>query len=247
MTWARIVLAVAMILSPGRSGNAQASAQLQARPAAAGRTVPAVPGLTALGLSARRDAYLYVPKGYHSNHPAPLLVLLHGATQSADLWTRSATLLALADSMGVVLLMPNSEGRTWDLMMGGFGPDVALLDSALTLVFRRCNIDAKHIALGGFSDGATYALSLGVGNGDLFSSLIAFSPGYLAPAERRGNPRIFIAHGTDDRILPINSASRRIVPILKQSGYAVVYHEFEGPHTVRPDQLQQALAWFMEP
>jgi phospholipase/carboxylesterase len=245
MAWARILLAVAVVLSPARSGRAQTSAHLQARPSAA--TGRAAPGLTALGLSANRDAYLYVPKGYRSNHPAPLLVLLHGATQSADLWTRSATLFSLADSMGLVLLMPNSEGRTWDLMMDGFGPDVARLDSALTLVFRRCNIDPKHIALGGFSDGATYALSLGVGNGDLFSWLIAFSPGYLAPVERHGTPRIFIAHGTDDRILPINSASRRIVPMLKQAGYTVVYHEFEGPHTVRPDQLQQALAWFLEP
>jgi phospholipase/carboxylesterase len=246
MTWARLLLTVAVVLSPAEVGRAQSgAAHLEARP-----RVPdggAAPGLTALGLSASRDTYLYIPTSYRPNHPAPLLVLLHGATQSAELWTRSSTLFVLADSMGLVLLMPNSRGRTWDLMMEGFGPDVALLDSAFTLVFHRCNIDPKHIALGGFSDGATYALSLGVGNGDLFSALIAFSPGYLAPAGRRGSPRIFIAHGTDDRILPINSASRRIVPMLKQAGYAVEYHEFEGPHTVRPDQLRAALAWFVEP
>ncbi|MEP7325960.1 MAG: PHB depolymerase family esterase [Gemmatimonadota bacterium] len=244
MTWARTLLAAAVILSPVQTGRAQSgAAHLEARPSAP--TAGAATGLTALGVSAARDAYLYVPSGYRPNHPAPLVVLLHGATQSADLWSRSTTLFALADSMGLVLLMPNSQGRTWDLMLDGFGPDVALLDSALTLVFRRCNIDPKHIALAGFSDGATYALSLGVGNGDLFSSLIAFSPGYLAPAERRGTPRIFIAHGTDDRILPINSTSRRIVPMLKQAGYIVVYHEFEGPHTVRPDQLREALAWLL--
>ncbi|HEV8124099.1 MAG TPA: PHB depolymerase family esterase [Gemmatimonadales bacterium] len=246
MTWARLLLAVAVVLSPAEVGRAQSgAAHLEARPGVPDGRV--APGLTALGLSATRDTYLYIPAGYRPNHPAPLLVLLHGATQSAELWTRSSTLFALADSMGLVLLMPNSRGRTWDLMMEGFGPDVALLDSALTLVFRRGNIDPKHIALGGFSDGATYALSLGVGNGDLLSALIAFSPGYLAPAGRRGSPRIFIAHGTDDRILPINSTSRRIVPMLKQAGYVVEYHEFEGPHTVRPDQLRAALAWFVAP
>jgi phospholipase/carboxylesterase len=245
MPWARVLLAAAMVLSPVQTGRAQSgSVHLKARPSAP--TGRAASGLTTLDVPAARDAYLYVPSRYRPDHPAPLLVLLHGATQSAELWTRSATLFALADSMGLVLLMPNSQGHTWDLMMDGFGPDVALLDSALALVFHRCNIDPKHIALGGFSDGATYALSLGVSNGDLFGSLIAFSPGYLAPAERRGAPRIYIAHGTDDRILPINSASRRIVPMLKQAGYAVVYHEFEGPHTVRPDQLRAALAWFVE-
>jgi len=245
MTWAPVLLAAVVVLSPAQTGCAQTgSAHLKARPSApAGR---AAPGLTTLGISAARDAYLYVPGSYRPDHPAPLLVLLHGATQSAELWTRSATLFGLADSMGLVLLMPNSQGRTWDLMMDGLGPDVALLDSALAQVFYRCNIDARHIGLAGFSYGATYALSLGVGNGDLFTSLIAFSPGYLAPSERRGTPGIFIAHGTDDRILPINSASRRIVPVLKQAGYTVVYHEFEGPHTVRPDQLRAALAWFVE-
>ena len=205
------------------------------------------PGLTALGFSKDRDTYLYVPRNLRRGRAAPLLVLLHGATQSTDLWTRSPALFALADSLGIVLLMPNSQGRTWDLMLDGFGSDVALLDSALALVFRRCNIDPKHVALGGFSDGATYALSLGVGNGDLFSSLIAFSPGFLAPQERRGTPRIFIAHGTSDRILPINSTSRRIVPMLRQAGYTVVYREFEGPHTVPPDRMREALAWFVEP
>jgi predicted esterase len=35
--------------------------------------------------------------------------------------------------------------------------------------------------------------------------------------------------------------------MLKQAGYAVEYHEFEGPHTVRPDQLRAALAWFVAP
>jgi phospholipase/carboxylesterase len=35
------------------------------------------------------------------------------------------------------------------------------------------------VALGGFSDGASYALSLDLTNGDLFASLIAFSPGFI--------------------------------------------------------------------
>ncbi len=31
----------------------------------------------------------------------------------------------------------------------------------------------------GFSDGASYALSLGVPNGDLFTHIVAFSPGFM--------------------------------------------------------------------
>ena len=59
-------------------------------------------------------------------------------------------------------------------------------------------------------------------------------------------PRIFIAHGTADQILPINSASRRIVPMLQQAGYDVTYHEFDGPHTVKPEQARASLRRFLK-
>src|SRR3712207_7974813 len=51
----------------------------------------------------------------------------------------------------------------------------------------------------GFSDGASYALSLGIPNGDLFTHLVAFSPGFAAPDGQRGHPRVFVGHGVDDR------------------------------------------------
>jgi len=188
---------------------------------------------------------LYVPSEYRPGQAAPLLVLLHGATQSSELWTRSGELFRLAEEKGIVLLMPNSVSNSWDLMRGGFGPDVIRLDSSLAQVFRRVTIDPGRVALGGFSDGATYALSLGVANGALFRSLIAFSPGFFAPERPQGKPRIFITHGTADRILPIDQASRQITPMLKQNGYDLTYHEFEGGHTIRPDHMRAALDWLL--
>ncbi len=238
-------LLLSMVCSEGSRASAQVRgdpAHLSARPAAPTDSAP--PGLTQLGASSR-DPFLYVPSGYRKDHPAPLVILLHGATQNPRLWTNSTGLKALADTLGVVLLMPKSREMTWDLMHGGFGLDVRALDSALAMVFARCNIDPHHIALAGFSDGATYALSLGVSNGDLLSTIMAFSPGYFSPGERVGKPTIFIAHGTRDQILSIDVASRRIVPQLKGEGYAVTYHEFDGPHTVRPEDMREAMAWFV--
>lgn len=203
-------------------------------------------GLTRLTLAGGRQALLYVPSSYRPAHPAPLLVLLHGATQSAELWTRSDQFFRLADEMGIVLLMPNSVGNSWDLMRGGYGPDVVRLDTSLAQVFRRCSIDPNRIALGGFSDGASYALSLGAGNGDLFSALIAWSPGYFMPASRQGSPRVFMAHGTRDRILPIDQTSRQLRPQLESKGYRVTYQEFDGGHAVRQEDVQSALTWFLQ-
>src|SRR5215208_6428757 len=124
------------------------------------------------------------------------------------------------------------------------GPDIAAIDRALEHAFSRCAVDPARVAVGGYSDGASYALSIGIANGDLFTHVLAFSPGFLAPASQVGSPRIFVSHGTQDRWLPIDSCSRRIVPQLERVGYEVRYREFEGGHVVPPGIAREAAFWF---
>ncbi|MFL6196189.1 MAG: alpha/beta hydrolase [Thermoanaerobaculia bacterium] len=217
------------------------TARLLARPG--GPTgPPPKPGLQELRLERRRDGFLYVPEGYAADRPAPLMVLFHGAGRRAT--NALGPIQKLADGAGLILLAIDSRGETWDVLEGGYGPDVAFLDRALALVFSRCAVDPARIAAEGFSDGASYALSLGVTNGDLFTHVIAFSPGFLAPKDQRGKPKIFISHGTRDEILSIASTSRRIVPQLRDAGYDPVYREFDGPHTVPENLAREAVTWF---
>ncbi len=222
--------------------NEQTEGRLWARPKKMNGTAPV--GLQPLMLGAARDSYLYVPATYRAKRPAPLVLLLHGAgghaRQGLDL------LRSLADEAGVLLLAPASREHTWDLLVGRcYGPDVAIMDRALEQVFSRYAVDTGRIAIGGFSDGASYALSLGITNGDLFTHVLAFSPGFIAPAGQEGSPRIFISHGTRDRWLPIDSCSRRIVPRLERAGYEVRYREFDGGHVVPPGIGGEAVGWFI--
>jgi phospholipase/carboxylesterase len=199
-------------------------------------------GLHALQLARLRDALLYVPAGYRSDAPAPLAVMLHGAGGDAEHGMR--LLQPLADASGLVLLAPPSRRETWDVILGRFGPDVAFVDAALDATFARCAIDPARVAVGGFSDGASYALSLGLTNGDLFTHVIAFSPGFIAPGRAVGAPRCYVSHGTRDAVLPIDRCSRRIVPTLQGAGYDVRYREFDGPHTVPADIARESVDWF---
>ena len=217
--------------------------RLQARPGAV--TTPGSLGLHQLASGTGRDALLYVPAAYHPERPMPLVVMLHGAGGVAQRTLES--MQPLADTTPFVLLVPQSQGQTWDVIEGGYGPDVTALDAALAQIFASYTVDEAHLALAGFSDGASYALSLGLTNGDLWTHLLAFSPGFLAPASRQGAPQIFVAHGTHDRVLPIDRCSRRIVPELRRAGYTVRYQEFDGPHTVPPAIVRDALAWFTTP
>ena len=202
---------------------------------------PVGPGEHSLALGGERDGLLIVPRQYQPAVATPLALMLHGAGGHARPFS---SLLTVADSFGVLLLLPESRGTTWDAIRGSFGPDVAFVNRALDQTFTRCNVDTRKLAIGGFSDGATYGLSLGLDNGSLFTHVLAFSPGFSAARRPQGRPRIFVSHGRSDTILPIDVTSRRLVPALEDAGYAVTYKEFDGPHGVPENVARQAFTWF---
>jgi phospholipase/carboxylesterase len=224
------------------AGNGN-TARLRASPGKASSSTTS-PGVRSLGIRKTRDALLYVPKSV--SNPAPLLVYLHGATGSEQQGIRR--LSEFSEKQNFVLLSPASAGGTWDGIREGYGPDVQALDEALARTFAVCNVDPKRVGICGFSDGASYALGVGLANGDLFNSVMAFSPGFIPPPfQPSGNrPRVFISHGKSDEILPIETCSRRLVPELKREGYEVTYHEFDGPHTVPKAITEEALQWFLK-
>src|SRR4051794_34045237 len=141
--------------------------------AVAETTLPA--GASALGLGRGRDGLVHVPDRLPRDRPVPLVVLLHGAGS-----TGAAMLAALNDDavdLPGVVLAPDSRGRTWDVILGGFGPDVAFLQEALESVCSQAAVDLRRVVLAGVSDGASYRLSLGVSHGGGVLRLLALSAG----------------------------------------------------------------------
>jgi phospholipase/carboxylesterase len=196
--------------------------------------------LQPLGLGGSRDAQLYVPKGHVVGEPLPLLVVLHGAGARASAWFGSYG--ARAEAARMIVLAPDSRRTTWDLMSGQFGLDIDFITEALDATFSMCSVDPGRIAVGGFSDGASYALSLGIANGDFFNRIVAFSPGVLAIAEQVGRPSIFVSHATDDSVLPIR-ATRGFVAALRKQGYPTEFLEFTGGHAVPASVSDAAFRW----
>lgn len=220
-------------------------ADLRSRPGTPTATAPQLtPGVHAVAelfddAPAEPEALLFVPP---SLGPAnPLLVFFHGAGG------RAASSLPLvrsaAEQHDCLVLLPTSVGRTWDFLVNGWGPDVERLDSALQAVLD--SVAVSRLAFGGFSDGASYALSIGLANGGLASTLLAFSPGFAAPPSRAGRPRIWISHGTEDAVLPIDRCARPLARTLTGADYEVRYQEFVGPHRVPPETVDQAFQWWL--
>ncbi len=221
------------------------SALLMTRPSQP--TNPVGPGTYPLGLAPFRDGLLYVPPQAAPSVLLPLVVTLHGgggtASSQIDFYRPDA------QQRGYYLLAVEARGGTWDAINGRFSIDPPFIDQALAYTFARCRVEPARIYLAGASDGATYGLGLGLANGDMFRRLMMFFPGAIAPSDspRLGKPEIFIAHGTNDTIFPVDRSRGVTVPALRGEGYVVEYLEFDGGHSVPPAVRQQALDWLARP
>ena len=113
------------------------------------------------------------------------------------------------------------------------------LDQAPDRLLETWPVDPDRIAI--FSDGASYALSLGLVSAAAFSDILAFSPGFAAPSRSEDRPRIFIAHGRQDPVLPFERCGDRVAAALAQSGYDVAYKPFGGGHVVPAETVEAAV------
>lgn len=254
-----ILLALVALTSPAAVADPQRAAprnwEIQARP-----HQPVSPPLAASpGRHPLRDipwAEVYLPAGYRPDHPAPMALLLHG---SGD---RSSTMIeafsALADKHGVILLAVDSQQYTWDIMFKGahlrnttrvpdWGNDVGRIDDTLARAFDDYAIDPARIALIGFSDGAGYGLSLGANNAALFKTVIAFSPGLLTRVDGHARGRVYLAHGEQDRVLPVQPTRDIFAPALRGLGFDVKLRLFQGRHEMPAHLRAEAFDWWLNP
>jgi predicted esterase len=199
-----------------------------------------MPGTSEVPLSTRRTGLLHVPEG----RIRTLVVCLHGAGGSAE--HGLSLLRELADARGLALFAPAGAGSTWDAITGTGERDSAAIDGALHDLLPRLPLPADRLAVAGFSDGASYAVSLGLTNGGLLRRVVAFSPGFSAARQRSGRPDLLITHGIRDDVLPIDRTSRPLVAALRRQEYVVEYHEFDGGHVVPADLSEKAADWLAD-
>jgi phospholipase/carboxylesterase len=189
---------------------------------------------------------LLVPDSYQPDTPAPLVVLLHGAGGKPE--AILGIMREEAKANGTLVMAPKSVGFTWDMIeRSHYNVDLARIRLGLERVFREYSVDPARVSISGFSDGASYALSVGLTNGEFFRRIAAFSPGFVAASELRGKPTVFMSHGTQDAVLPIDFGGRYINEQLLKEDYVVDYREFDGPHGVPIELAKEGFNFLTAP
>ena len=245
------VLAALVMTAASPSSDGRLSAVPQA---ALSRSLPAG---KVLAIAGRARAYL--PRSARAEEPKRLLVVMGGT--GSDPVEVINMFRPVAEAAHVVLIAPSSRRPNFDAienffddLEGGkksakvlwpaprFGEDAAAIDVALKEIFSVTRIDPRYVAILGFSHGGSYALSLGTANPQLFGSIAALSPGVLIfQAERRGNQRVFLAHGRSDEVQPFQRTSRNFVNKLTELGYRVKFQPYNGGHSTPGNITDAAL------
>ena len=114
---------------------------------------------------------------------------------------------------------------------------------------RERGVATRRIVLAGFSQGGAIALQTGLRHSQRLAGILAFSTylplaetlGAEAAAANRGVP-IFMAHGTEDPVIPLQRAAISRDQ-LRKLGYQVEWHEYPMPHAVCPEEIADVGAW----
>lgn len=175
------------------------------RPARRRTAVPALPGFPALpaartppvvkpggrgswtehlhvGPAGGRGYVLYVPPGLSRTTPAPLLMLLHGCTQTPAEFAAATRFNALADRNGVVLVYPQQTvvhnlNRCWNWFdprhQSRLAGEPAILVGLVHALLGdpRLALDPERVLVAGISAGGGMAMTLGATHPDVFAGV----------------------------------------------------------------------------
>jgi predicted esterase len=122
------------------------------------------------------------------------------------------------------------------------------LEFAYDLIYRRYPVDPDCQAILGYSDGASYGLSLGLSNPQIFSAVMGWAAGFKLieePPSGSPKPRILLEYGSHDQLFPFEQIALPMRADLERQGYEVDFMvDKGGRHWPRGDFHSDALDWF---
>lgn len=102
----------------------------------------------------------------------------------------------------------------------------------------------ENIYLAGFSQGGAIALYMGLSKYPTLGGILALSTYFLDESAMLDGIKtpVFLAHGTQDPIIPL-ALAHRAKEIIEEKNIPLTYHEYSMPHSVCPQEIQDIAQW----
>jgi poly(hydroxyalkanoate) depolymerase family esterase len=163
---------------------------------------------------------LFVPSSYKAGTSVPLVVALHGCTETADVYRQLSGWDTLAQAKGFIVVFPDQSTsrnyqRCWnwflqaDMQRGSGEP--AMIAGLTTAVERSHSIASNRVYVAGFSAGAAMANVMGATYPDLYAAVGVGSGceynglpcvGGQGPDPTQTGKQAYAAMGTHARVMP---------------------------------------------
>jgi len=181
-------------------------------------------------MGARRTYLVHIPSDYNPQKPLPLVVVIHGAFDTAQGMEKFSGFSDLADREGFIAMYPNGMGIFGYFQHWNAGhccgkaaddnwDDVGFVAAAIEDVRARLKIDSDRIYMVGFSNGGMFTYRFAAERGDLLAAAapmaasIGGKPSDEAPEWRIPDPiqplSMIIFHGLADDDIPYEGGTSR--------------------------------------
>src|SRR5271156_6206366 len=165
-----------------------------------------------------RNYFVHTPPAYTGKTPLPLILVLHGATESAENVERLSGISAKADQENFLAVYPTGTGRlknvpTWNsgaccgYAMEHKIDDVAFLRALLEKVEKDYSVDPKRIYATGISNGGMMSYRLACELSDKFAAISPVEGAQDLPCHPTSPVSVIVFHGTADHLVPFNGGS----------------------------------------
>ena len=165
-----------------------------------------------------REYLVYVPSSYNETANHPLLLNFHGFGGNAkDYFEYESDFRDVAELEGVILVYPQGS------LLSGFSvwnaapfaednktdlDDIGFIETLIVELQDQLSIDPERVYASGFSTGGMFSYALACFCNEPIAGVAAVSAAQLNLVDCAPSPiNVFIAHGTDDDLLPYYGSS----------------------------------------